>query len=92
VKKVGDVTQDDLEGVVEDLAQEHWGDAVPVVCGEFEGLLYEYGEGPNAWRRWFLRSGPILLFVTYNSTREARLRERSAVQQVLKTARREGMP
>lgn len=66
-----------------------WGDSKPVQCGEFDGIIYEYTQEAIAWRRWFLRNGPILLFVTYNGTPEAAKREVAAVSIVLATARAE---
>ena len=64
-KDNGAVTDDDLlefasESVPTDtLAQ-------PVRLGAFSGLSYRYLEGATVWRRWFLRAGRTLLFVTYN--------------------------
>lgn len=66
-----------------------WGPWRATTCGDFEGIEYGYSEGEFTWRRWFLRWGQTLLFVTYNGTSEAAEQERSAVDQVLSTVRAE---
>lgn len=66
-----------------------WGGWRPVQCGEFDGIAYDYTQDQIAWRRWFLRSGPILLFVTYNGTPDAAEREGEAVSIALESARME---
>jgi hypothetical protein len=87
VKQAGDVTDVDLLFKAEERSA--WGQAMPAQCGEFEGISYEYESEGTAWRRWFLRKGRLLLFVTYNGTPAAAARERVAVLEVLSTARME---
>jgi len=86
-KQTGLVAEEDLffsEG-----QRQTWGPWQRAIFGEFEGIAYEYTEGKVTWRRWFLRWGQILLFVTYNGTAEAAERERTAVEQLLSTVRPE---
>ena len=86
-KRIGEVSENDLFFSMEDRLA--WGSYSPVICGEFEGIIYEYELEGAAWRRWFLRNGATLLFVTYNGTPEAAVQERSAVEAVISTARSE---
>ena len=59
------VTEDDLHS----FSQRHL-DKNPtlkqVVLGEFSGIELDLETEDVAWRHWYLRSGPIALFVTYN--------------------------
>jgi hypothetical protein len=86
-KQDGVVAEQDL--LFQEEERELWGKWKPVQCGEFDGIVYEYSQEAIVWRRWFLRNGPILLFVTYNGTPEAAKREGAAVSTVLNTARAE---
>jgi hypothetical protein len=38
----------------------------PVTLGDFSGIAIRYGADGIQWRQWFLRHGPVALFVTYN--------------------------
>lgn len=86
-KKDGFVTEQDL--LFSEEERETWGEWKPVRCGEFNGILYEYRDEGIVWRRWYLRNGSLLLFVTYNGTLDADERERAAVRGILDTARAE---
>ena len=86
-KQNGLVTEEDLFFSAE--KRKAWGSWQPASCGEFEGIVYEYTEGERVWRRWFLRRGKTLLFVTYNGSSAATEQERFAVDQVLSTVRAE---
>lgn len=86
-KQDGFVEEQDLLFPEEE--RESWGKWKPVHCGEFDGIVYEYTQEEIVWRRWFLRNGPVLLFVTYNGTADAAKREAAAVSIVLNTVRPE---
>jgi len=86
-KQSGLVVEEDLFFSIEE--RKTWGSWQPASCGEFEGITYEYTEGESIWRRWFLRWGQTLLFITYNGSSTAAEQERFAVDQVLSTARAE---
>lgn len=87
-KEQGAVTQRDL--LWSEAERASWGEWKPVRCGEFTGIFYEYVQEAAVWRRWYLRSGPVLLFITYNGTFEAAAREWEPVLSILSTARLEG--
>jgi hypothetical protein len=59
-----------------------------VICGEFIGSGLEYvEEGKFRLKRW-LRSGPVLLYVTYNSNAEDCSLEMDDVNRVITTLKR----
>src|SRR6266508_2683776 len=45
----------------------------------FEGIHVEYAEDDNFWREWWLRSGNLMLYVTYNIQNKLKDIERSEV-------------
>jgi hypothetical protein len=82
-KLEGSATHEDLFSF--DERRSEWGQWRAVTCGVFTGIVYEYSLGEAAWKRWFLRKGRLLVFVTYNATHEAVKREQKAIAQVLST-------
>lgn len=54
-----------------------------VSCGEFVGLETSYFADENFWRKLWLRSGSLLLFVTYTCAVEERAVETKDVNQIL---------
>lgn len=87
LKQAGLVTHDELFFSIGQ--REAWGACRPAVCGDFEGIEYEYLDGNDVWRRWFLRWGQTLLFVTYNGSPQAAYLERPAIGEVLGSLRAE---
>ena len=59
-----------------------------VSCGEFIGSRIEYVEDGNFWLKRWLHSGPLLLYVTYNSNAEDRLLEIDDVNRMITTLKR----
>jgi len=53
--------------------------------GQFSGLNVSFSVEKVYWRKWSLRNGSLLLFVTYNCDTEEKDIERSAVDQMLAT-------
>jgi hypothetical protein len=88
-KRDGLVTEEDL--FFSTVKRTEWGSFAPVICGDFKGILYEYELEESAWLRWFLRNGSTILFVTYNGTPAAAIRERNAVEAVLRSAKIEAI-
>ncbi len=83
-KESGEVSQSDLERFV----VEQYGstDAFePTSVGELEGLHRGWVEEDTAWRTWFLRSGQVLFFVTYNCGLEDRDAESEDVLAILES-------
>ncbi len=86
-KQHGNVTDEDLLYPAQE--REPWGQCVTSEYGDFKGIGYEYIDNGVLWRRWFLRNGSVLLYVTYNAPPAVAVKERGAVQRVLATARAE---
>ena len=64
-RKDGDVTDEDLR----DFARDHLENGAQteaVTVGDFSGFTFQYRDDENYWRQWFVRHGPLALFVTYN--------------------------
>ena len=86
-KQAGPVVEEDLLLFADQ--HDSWGKSEPASCGAFDGVVFEYIEGGSSWRRWFLKQGQTLLFITYNGTLQAAEREHAAVDHVLSTIRAE---
>ena len=54
-----------------------------VSFGDFRGITISYDEKENLWRKFWLRSGSLLLYVTYNCAAEDQAREVESVNQML---------
>ena len=54
-----------------------------VAFGDFRGVATSKVEGKNFWRKLWLRSGALLLYVTYNCAAEDRAVEVEAVNRML---------
>lgn len=37
-----------------------------VTCGPFSGFSAEYSKGESFWKEWWLKSGHLMVYVTYN--------------------------
>ena len=85
-RKNTSVTDEDLAG----LAADHLdADARtrPVTLGDFSGIAIRYGADRIQWRQWFLRPGPVALFVTYNCAEADRGIEDADVDRMLGSLR-----
>ncbi len=58
-----------------------------VELGDFTGFTLNYREGDEYWQEWFLRSGPIALFVTYNCEYDDKGVEDEALEEILNSLR-----
>ena len=76
------VTDDDLNNLAED---ELVADVPPqsVSCGDFRGISISYTDGERFWRKLWLRSGPLLLYVTYNCGPKDQVGEVESVNRML---------
>ncbi len=76
------VTDEDLN----DLAEDELVDSVApqtVSYGGFSGISISYAEGERFWRKLWLRSGSLLLYVTYNCGSKDQAAEVESVNRVL---------
>ncbi len=76
------VSFDDLEAI----AAEHLdagADASEVIAGDFEGLGLSYLHEGELWKEWYLKSGNLLVFVTYHCLEEDEEKEEGFVDVIL---------
>lgn len=76
------VTDEDLNDFAED---ELVGAIIPqdVSCGDFRGIAISYVKDESFWRKMWLRSGSLLLYVTYNCAAEDQAIEVESVNRML---------
>ncbi len=60
----------------------------PVSFGAFTGFEFAFTEDEVSWRRWFLRSEHVVLFVTYNCDPTAVGADSAEIDAMLRTLRR----
>jgi hypothetical protein len=56
-----------------------------VSLGDFEGFTLAYGADDEYWCEWYLKSGSLLLFVTYSCGTEDEGKEEDVVEAILET-------
>lgn len=54
-------------------------------CGDFVGLTISYGTAGKFWRKWWLRSDSLFIYVTYNCDDQDRDIEAVTVDHILST-------
>lgn len=82
-----EVSLDDLE----EIAAEHLdagADADLVRAGDFEGLGLSYIHEDELWREWYLKSGDLLVFITYHCLEEDEEKEEGFVDVILGSMKR----
>ncbi len=82
-KKGGEVTDEDLIEFSGDLSgcTEH----KRLKIYEFSGFTVIYSEGETYWKRWWLRSGEIMIFATYNCDLKEANRHADEVESIIST-------
>jgi len=83
----GIVPEDDVRDFIRDESPD---EAIlqQVSCGEFIGSGLEYVDDGKFWLKRWLRSGPVLLYVTYNSNAEDCSLETDDVNRMITTLKR----
>ena len=81
LKEAAPVTDDDLK----ELAGKRIGNrrAKTVKTAKFEGIHVEYFDNDNFWREWWLRSGNLMLYVTYNIEKKLKDIERTTIDEFI---------
>lgn len=83
----GEVSDEDLR----ELAREHieaGAKTRPVEFGDFTGFTFDYSEEDEFWQEWYLRSGHVSLYATYNCELDDKGVESELIEQVLSTLQR----
>lgn len=81
-KDAGPVTDQDLT----EFAEERIAPEVPldgVRFGAFSGVTAKYRKDGLLWQEWWLRSGPLMVYVTYNVVQEHEASEQDAIASIL---------
>jgi len=81
------VSDDDLR----DFAEEHivtGKSLAPVEYNSFSGFCVDYTRGRLFWREWWLRSGNLMIYATYNVDSGKEALESHDLDQILKSLRR----
>lgn len=81
-RKGKDVTNDDLLHFAEDELIEGV-ELQNITCGEFTGIGITYLVDDDYRRKWWLWSGSLLLYVTYNCSAEKRFVEMDTVDRMM---------
>lgn len=55
----------------------------PAVCGEFVGFTATHGTDGQSWQEWWLRSGQLMVYVTYNEIANDENTDLAAVARIL---------
>lgn len=79
-----DITHDDLLDFAEDELVEGI-ELLNLQCGEFTGIGFTYLANGDYWRKWWLRNGYLLLYVTYNCLAHEHILEIETVNQMMDT-------
>ncbi|MGH9776939.1 MAG: hypothetical protein ACRD5I_00860 [Candidatus Acidiferrales bacterium] len=51
--------------------------------GSFSGFSAEYAKEDRFWKEWWLKSGQLMVYVTYNVVQEMKDSERDSVERIL---------
>lgn len=81
-----EVSDDDLLAI----ASEHLekgADPLEVEHGDFDGFVLCYEVENESWCEWYLKSGPLLLFITYDCSIEDEGKEDDTVETILDSLR-----
>ncbi|WP_250657192.1 hypothetical protein [Alkalimarinus coralli] len=60
-------------------------ETTPIQLGDFSGFCLEYDEDGDFWWRAFVKSGHVLVFISYNCKNNEKRLELEAVQEILQS-------
>ena len=60
-----------------------------VSCGDFDGITISYDEDETFWRKFWLRSNSLLLYVTYNCDLKSKIVELAYINLMLSSLKAE---
>lgn len=83
-KQVGDVSDSELRDYTRDLTQSA-GAGKPIEVADTRGYYFSFQDDDEALREWYLRSGDLLLLVTYCCDIENAGMDDGAVDEILST-------
>jgi hypothetical protein len=89
LKQHGDVSEDETRAQLEQDCPED-ADIERVQFGDFSGYSGEYVDWNESvyWKKWFVRCGRVLLFITYNCKRGDEELEMAQICQILSSLER----
>jgi len=80
--------EDIADEYIEDLAAEHLDAGAELFDVEFDsftGVTCCYDDDQEYWCEWYLRSGPVLLFITYSCPLEEEGAEEDVIESILES-------
>ena len=80
--------QDISDEYMEELLFEHLdagAELIDVEFGSFAGVSFCYDDNDEYWCEWYLRAGPVLLFVTYNCPLDEEGAEDDVIESILES-------
>lgn len=80
--------QDISDEYLEELLDEHLeagADLMDAEYGSFTGVTFCYDDDEEYWCEWYLRAGPIMLFVTYNCPLDKEGEEEDVIESILES-------
>jgi len=80
--------EDISDDYLEELLSEHidaGADIEDVEYNDFSGVSCCYDDAEEYWCEWYLRAGPILLFITYNCPIEDEGNEEDVIESILES-------
>jgi hypothetical protein len=57
----------------------------PAQIGSLQGQLFEHDDAEFHWREWFLRAGPMFMYIAYHCLPDHRGMDDAAVDEILST-------
>lgn len=80
--------EDISDDYMEDLLDEYLdagADLYDAEYASFSGVTFCYDDGEEYWCEWYLRSGPVLLYVTYNCPLANEGEEEDVIESILES-------
>ena len=73
---------------IEELLADHLdagAELIEVELGAFSGVSFCYDDNDEYWCEWYLRNGPVLLFITYNCPLDEEGSEDDVIESILES-------
>ena len=78
------VSDEELRSFAQEVVDE-FGEGYPIKIGELEGYYFNYNDGDDAIRDWYLRTNSLLLLLTYSCALDNKGMDDSAIDEIIST-------
>jgi hypothetical protein len=85
-KDDGPITDADLEEFALDATRPP-GSLKQLTLGAFSGFTTKYRKNGLSWQKWWLRSGQLMVYVTYNVIQDRETEEQGVLARILSSLR-----